>query len=186
MAASVNIYTLHTGQNMPESTQLYRQVENGHSDCIFALLIQSVMAKNIPSEALLLVTVLVTVLVFSIRDKTRHTVRHTVIPEATPAIDTERLRDIYFSKSSAYVASQRNFGYARMGKNHSHSIAPKPRKELFLFIKFLTPLRFSRQPYRQKFGLLISLRNFELSKIHPTAVYRQQSQPRLFVSPRPK
>jgi hypothetical protein len=35
------------------------------------------------------------------------------------------------------------------------------RKGLFLFIKRLAPLQFSRQPNRQKFGFLISLGNFE-------------------------
>jgi hypothetical protein len=35
MAASVNIYTLHIGQNMPESAQLYRQAEIGRSDFLF-------------------------------------------------------------------------------------------------------------------------------------------------------
>jgi hypothetical protein len=69
---------------------------------------------------------------------------------------------------------------------HSHSIVQRARKELFLFIKSPTPLHFSRQPYRQKFDLLISLENFERWKISPIAVYRQQSQPHLFVSPRPK
>ena len=54
----------------------------------------------------------------------RHTVSHTVIPEANPAIDAERFRDIYLYISVTYVASWRIFGYARMGKNHSHSIVP--------------------------------------------------------------
>jgi len=47
-------------------------------------------------------------------------------------------------------------------------------------------LAVSHQPYRQKFGLLISLENFDHWKISPIAVYRQQPQPRFFVSPRPK
>ncbi len=54
----------------------------------------------------------------------RHTVSHTVISEANPAIDIERFRDIYLDISVTYVASRRIFGYARMGKNHSHSIVP--------------------------------------------------------------
>jgi hypothetical protein len=56
------------------------------------------------------------------RDKMRHTVSHTVIPEANPAIDAERFR-IFIYIFQSYVAS-RIFGYARMGKNHSHSIVP--------------------------------------------------------------
>ena len=54
----------------------------------------------------------------------RHTVSHTVIPETNPAIDAERFRDIYLYISVVYIASRRIFGYARMGKNHSHSIVP--------------------------------------------------------------
>jgi hypothetical protein len=55
---------------------------------------------------------------------------------------------------------------------HSHSIVQQTRKGLFSFIKSVQPPRFSRQPYRQKFGLLISLENFERWKISPIAVYR--------------
>ena len=55
---------------------------------------------------------------------------------------------------------------------HSHSIVQQTRKGLFSFIKPAQPPRFSRQPYRQKFGLLISLENFERWKISPIAVYR--------------
>jgi len=42
---------------MPESARLYRQAKNGPSDMIFSLYLQSVMTKNIPSEALLALTV---------------------------------------------------------------------------------------------------------------------------------
>jgi len=101
MAASVNIHTLQIGQNMPESARLYRQAENDPSDLIFPFIYKALCQKNIPSEALLLLTVYV----ISIRDKPRHTVSHTVIPEANPAIDVERSRDIYLSKSSVYGAS---------------------------------------------------------------------------------
>jgi hypothetical protein len=45
---------------------------------------------------------------------------------------------------------------------HSHSIVQQTRKDLFLFGKPATPLHFSRQRYRQKFGLLISLGKFRL------------------------
>jgi hypothetical protein len=54
----------------------------------------------------------------------RHTVSHTVIPEANQAIGAERFRDIYLYISVTYVALWRISGYARMGKNHSHSIVP--------------------------------------------------------------
>jgi hypothetical protein len=57
MAASVNIHTLQIGHNMPESARLYRQAKNGPSDLIFSLYLQSIMPKNIPSEALLALTV---------------------------------------------------------------------------------------------------------------------------------
>jgi hypothetical protein len=57
MAASVNIHTLQIGQNMPESAQLYRQAINGPSDRIFSPFLQDVTPKNIPSEALLTLTV---------------------------------------------------------------------------------------------------------------------------------
>ena len=53
-----------------------------------------------------------------------HTVGHTVTPEANPAIDDERLRDIYLYILAHYFAFWRIFGYARMGKNHSRAIAP--------------------------------------------------------------
>jgi len=55
---------------------------------------------------------------------------------------------------------------------HSHSIVQQTCKGLFSFEKPFPPPRFSRQPYRQKFGLLISLENFERWKISPIAVYR--------------
>lgn len=105
---------------MQESAQLYRQAKMGYPTdgflCFYSLLSQ----KNIPSAALLPLTV------YAIldRDKMRHTVSHTVIPEANAAIDTERLRDIYPVISATWIASWRIFGYARMGKNHSHSIVP--------------------------------------------------------------
>ena len=56
---------------------------------------------------------------------------------------------------------------------YSHSIVPQPRKALFLFIKPLTPLYFSRQPYRQKLSLLFSLGNFGRLKIPPITFNRQ-------------
>ena len=55
---------------------------------------------------------------------------------------------------------------------HSHSIVQQTHKALFLFGKPVQPPHISRQPYRQKFGLLISLGNFERWKISPIAVYR--------------
>ncbi len=53
-----------------------------------------------------------------------HTVSHTVIPEANPAIVGERPRDIYLCISVRCVVFRRISGYARMGKNHSHSMVP--------------------------------------------------------------
>jgi len=104
-------------------------------------------------------------------------------PVGRPSIDPEMLIRM-LSLAHEPASPTLPFGERSAILNDTHSIVPNPHKILFLFTKLLTPLRFSRQPYRQKFGLLISLRNFELSKIHPIAVYRQQSQPRVFVSPR--
>jgi hypothetical protein len=56
---------------------------------------------------------------------------------------------------------------------HSHSIVPQPLNGLFLFGKSVTPLHFSRQPYRQNFWLLISLGKFDRLKISPIAYYRR-------------
>jgi hypothetical protein len=67
---------------------------------------------------------------------------------------------------------------------YSHSIVQRPHNTLFLLEKQNARPHFSRQPYRQKFGLLFSLGNFERWKISPIAVYRQQPQRRLFVLPR--
>jgi hypothetical protein len=57
MAVSVSICTLQIGQKMPESTQLYRQAKIWPHDKIFIQQLQSFKLKNIPSEALLLLTV---------------------------------------------------------------------------------------------------------------------------------
>ena len=84
---------------MPESTQLYRQAENGRSDCIFPLRLQRIMSKNIPSEALLPLTVYA----ISGLDKIRYTVSHTVISEANPAIHRETYRAIFLYISVSYV-----------------------------------------------------------------------------------
>jgi hypothetical protein len=65
---------------------------------------------------------------------------------------------------------------------HSHSIVPRPRKELFLFIKLLAPPYFSRQPYRQKLWLLFSLGNFDRLKIPPIAFNRQDELARPFMA----
>jgi hypothetical protein len=62
--------------------------------------------------------------------------------------------------------------FAAPGIAYSHSIVQQTRKGLFSFEKPVQPPRFSRQPYRQTFGLLISLENFERWKISPIAVYR--------------
>jgi len=51
MAASVNIYTLQIGQNMPESAQLYRQAKNGPSDwyfpCFYIALCQKIYRQKL-------------------------------------------------------------------------------------------------------------------------------------------
>ncbi|AKM10362.1 hypothetical protein AB433_10990 [Croceicoccus naphthovorans] len=57
MAVSVNICTLQIGQKMQESTQLYRQAKTGPPDIAFIQHLQVFMPKNIPSEALLPLTV---------------------------------------------------------------------------------------------------------------------------------
>jgi hypothetical protein len=54
MAASVSTSTLQIGQKMPESAQLYRQAKTA-PDWIF--LFTALRPKNIPSEALLALTV---------------------------------------------------------------------------------------------------------------------------------
>ncbi len=95
MAASVNMSTLQTGPKAQESAQLYRQAENSLCDCIFRYILQCVMPKNIPSEALSPLTVYV----ISTSDKIRYTVSHTVISEANPAIDRETCRDIFLINS---------------------------------------------------------------------------------------
>lgn len=63
-------------------------------------------------------------------------------------------------------------GNGRGIRQVAHSIVQQTRKGLFSFEKPVQPPRFSRQPYRQTFGLLISLENFERWKISPIAVYR--------------
>jgi hypothetical protein len=59
------------------------------------------------------------------------------------------------------------------------------RKWLFLFIKLHTSLHFFRQPYRQKFGLLISFGNFGRLKIPAIAFNRQELAPLQHSSPEP-
>jgi hypothetical protein len=61
-----------------------------------------------------------------------------------------------------------------MVSGHSHSIVQKTRKGLFLFENLVTPLHFSRYPYRQKFGLLISLGKFWPRSKTPIALNRQE------------
>jgi hypothetical protein len=57
MAVSVSICTLQIGKKLQESTQLYRQAKIGPPGMIFIQHLQVLKPKNIPSEALLPLTV---------------------------------------------------------------------------------------------------------------------------------
>jgi hypothetical protein len=54
----------------------------------------------------------------------RRTVRESVSGDLCQPIVLERHRMIFFFISESYVVLSDIVGYARMGKNHSHSIVP--------------------------------------------------------------